>query len=1274
MSIKSFTSRFVVTLLLLLGCAMTMNAAQTWKYGQNKKNFKFSGGDGTHSAPYLISNAQDLADLAYLVTENNNDVTGWYFKQTADITLTDITVSADGKTVSGSSGAQEWTPIGEWGWTCDDDFQGIYDGGGHYISGLYIAGKSKGRDYIGLFGSCEDAIIKNLTLKNVYINMETLSEDAYIGGLVGRAAASTISNVKIENCVINSTSWNEEPCCGGFVGYIDSANGSLGKVKTCYFTNCTFDGNINVNGWYSTWTGGFLGSIKSAHASFNGCKTGKRSITLYDKCTKNDNHSKEISVGGYVGDCKGISGTASFIDCVNNMSISVERKGTNTTHKWGNIKAYLFAGSVSVINFCANFGNIELGNNIVNSDMLLVGNTPYVESLNDNVSYGLFKCNASGSDNIRVLPFTYDRQLPSVYLANGFIVPKECINQAYGASYEYKDKMVSLAYIKANALDGDQIVSKRNSTLGKRLWGTSEGDGNGPYSIKDCPLPISCGGKSVKLMGTGTESDPYLISTEADLRGLQQAVEDGSQATEGKFFKMTDDIDFTDKEPMEGIGTVTNEYNREFKGTFDGDGHVISNLTEKGAGLFQYLDGTVKNLGIVNMTFTGSNGECAPIAYKMGNTKGGTISNCYVGGTINMTTTSSNESLYLAGLCAIVGTNSNKIENSYFKGAMNISSNGKNSTYHYYGLVADAQLAYGKLTCNSCYASFTTAKIDESDYAQNKKSVNGLFTQNYTAGATNCWYVCPEVTLTGDNDKLDSDTKLAEHFTGDAWKAGAFRPVLKSTRLYTLTDYKGNTVYTDAIPMGDGTNDIYNFDLSKEENVKYSNDPLLWSLPNVAVYNPGDKTDYILNCSLVAKSDFHYTKNDNATVAKGAMHYPLTVSQNGYSMLCLPCTIRREDLPEDSKLYVCGELTKEDDRNIANMVECGTVPAGVPFIVYTPTSVYDSEGETSLVGTTHDIVLRGEIVGESKNSMLLDGQEYQTGMVGSFVGKDNMSACTDIKVMNEGKDDEQIVATYTNPATIAPFAGYFSTDKPVYFTDYILLDETSDDIGRIIDSNKGKTVNIKLKRALKYGGWNSVCLPFDMSATEINEAFGDGTLVEELSSASNAGGACTLSFVGSTDGIKAGVAYLVKPGKQSLPTVLSFTGKTLTSDVNPSAEDKDISGSNATICLQGTYVRQLLEGNDANGGLYFTQSDKIYKVGENSRIIMNGFRCFIKTSEPDALSAARIIHNDGTTTDLRLVEVGSTANGGHIYNIQGMQMAEPAGRGVYIKNGRKYVK
>ncbi len=122
---------------------------------------------------------------------------------------------------------------------------------------------------------------------------------------------------------------------------------------------------------------------------------------------------------------------------------------------------------------------------------------------------------------------------------------------------------------------------------------------------------------SSALIGTGTEFDPYLITSENDLAHVAKQVNDGVTHYEGKFFKLTTDLDLGEKD-WTPIGAVSANY---FGGTFDGDGHTIRGLKVKTdannskalyGGVFgRSTDATFKNLtvegGFVNSAkYTGA--------------------------------------------------------------------------------------------------------------------------------------------------------------------------------------------------------------------------------------------------------------------------------------------------------------------------------------------------------------------------------------------------------------------------------------------------------------------------------------------------------------------------------------------------------------------------------------------------------------------------------------------------------------------------------------------
>ena len=137
-------------------------------------------GAGTLSNPYLISSDEDLLNFATAVNEGN-DFSGKFFRQTADIDLTESQIFAEG-----------FTPIGDY--DMDFPFSGTYDGDGHSIIKLVV----ENANIAAMFAYLHNGCIKNLNLENENVH-------AYYGtlasGLVGEAENSTISNVTVSGQV-----------------------------------------------------------------------------------------------------------------------------------------------------------------------------------------------------------------------------------------------------------------------------------------------------------------------------------------------------------------------------------------------------------------------------------------------------------------------------------------------------------------------------------------------------------------------------------------------------------------------------------------------------------------------------------------------------------------------------------------------------------------------------------------------------------------------------------------------------------------------------------------------------------------------------------------------------------------------------------------------------------------------------------------------------------------------------------------------------------------
>jgi uncharacterized repeat protein (TIGR02543 family) len=154
--------------------------------------------------------------------------------------------------------------------------------------------------------------------------------------------------------------------------------------------------------------------------------------------------------------------------------------------------------------------------------------------------------------------------------------------------------------------------------------------------------------------GSGTVSDPFIITTEAQLRAMI------SQPL-NSHYRLEADIKLS-SENWTAIG-VNAPY---FTGTFDGNGHTITGLTMTGAplnyqGMFGVIaaGGVVKNLGLIDVDIYITALTIGSIAGT--NEVGGSIENCYVTGIIRADGMQTSN-IYVGG---IVGQNFGLIKNCF---------------------------------------------------------------------------------------------------------------------------------------------------------------------------------------------------------------------------------------------------------------------------------------------------------------------------------------------------------------------------------------------------------------------------------------------------------------------------------------------------------------------------------------------------------------------------------------------------------------------------------
>ena len=178
---------------------------------------------------------------------------------------------------------------------------------------------------------------------------------------------------------------------------------------------------------------------------------------------------------------------------------------------------------------------------------------------------------------------------------------------------------------------------------------------------------------AVVPVGSGSSSDPYLISTLGHLYWVSTSLINSSTFSASKFFLQTNDIDasatssWTNKWiPIGGRTSIipsstSDDENRVFQGTYNGAGFTISGITYSNNqslnnlnGFFGSVSGAILNLKLSNLSITTNSQKTGGLAAML--KVGGKIYNCSTSGNILSTNVS-------AG--GLVGQNQGTIFNSY---------------------------------------------------------------------------------------------------------------------------------------------------------------------------------------------------------------------------------------------------------------------------------------------------------------------------------------------------------------------------------------------------------------------------------------------------------------------------------------------------------------------------------------------------------------------------------------------------------------------------------
>lgn len=215
---------------------------------------------------------------------------------------------------------------------------------------------------------------------------------------------------------------------------------------------------------------------------------------------------------------------------------------------------------------------------------------------------------------------------------------------------------------------------------------------------------------------------------------------------------------------------------------------------------------------------------------------------------------------------------------------------------------------------------------------------------------------------------------------------------------------------------------------------------------------------------------------------------------------------------------------------------------------------------------------------------------------------------------------------------------------------------TAEDAKTLLGANLNKTVNVTINRTLVANKWNTLCLPFNVTAEQIKNILKAEGMVREYKDQN-----ADCIYFQAAETMTAGVPYLIKPTEDVKG--LTFEGVKITA-----VEGKTKGGiGSENLAISGILGARKLESFEL-----FLNADGKFVAPAKGKETMKGFRAYFIS----LLGAGAKINIDGETTGINSIETEATVNG-KVYNLNGQYVGNSLNglkKGIYVVNGKKVIK
>lgn len=343
----------------------------------------------------------------------------------------------------------------------------------------------------------------------------------------------------------------------------------------------------------------------------------------------------------------------------------------------------------------------------------------------------------------------------------------------------------------------------------------------------------------------------------------------------------------------------------------------------------------------------------------------------------------------------------------------------------------------------------------------------------------------------------------------------------------------------------------------------------------------------------------------------------------------------------EATLQLEGEGTKEKPYTVADAI------AIVNASKQTTDSIYVKGMVTSVITTEDNIA-------KYKNcDYYIADSEDATATMEAFRGKylNNTDVTSTDQILQGDKVVLYGVLTKYNDIIELAKGNYIAS---FWGTEECIIDETDDNT---IEDARHATV--MLARTFSSNAWNTLVLPFGMTAEQVTATFGSDTkLANYIGTTLNGDGTYTLNFETTTT-ITANTPVFVYGAKNVDAEIIE--------DVNMVAGTPTATPTDAAFAFTGSYKGLTLEAGD-----WFISSDNKFYRAKGTEA-MKATRAIFRPTTPEAAAKGITMVLDDEATAISSVTTGNaTGETAPAYNVAGQRVTDNY-HGLIIKGGKKYV-